>query len=207
MTLPPPTGLRWLPRSPYRLSGEGESRLAVASYFDLPPVLRGLTAPRLAPPDSQALSKPRIPTGPNSCSEWINSSRRPSECQEPDRSRRGGLPCARSVNLEPAAAPRPVVDSIGRMRLLPLEEDRLVIFMAAELARRHRAAGLQLNHPETVALICDAMLEAARSGATFREVEAAGRGAVRPTEVLDVVRELVYEVRVEVLLDDGMRFV
>src|SRR3954452_25321853 len=89
MTLPPPTGLRWLPRSPYRLSGEGESRLAVASYFDLPPVLRGLTAPRLAPPDSQALSKPRIPTGPNSCSESTNSSRRLCGCQEPDTSRRG----------------------------------------------------------------------------------------------------------------------
>src|SRR4051812_23563012 len=112
-----------------------------------------------------------------------------------------------SVNLEPAAAPRPDVDSIAPMRLLPLEEDRLVIFTAAELARRHRAAGLRLNHPETVALICDAMLEAARAGATFREVEAAGRGAVKPTEVLDGVRELVDEVRLEVLLDDGMRLV
>src|SRR4051794_30406116 len=99
MTLPPPTGLRWLPRSPYRLSGEGESRLAVASYFDLPPVLRGLTAPRLAPPDSQALSKPRIPTGPNSCSECINSSERPCECQGPDG---GAIELPRVRSGEPA---------------------------------------------------------------------------------------------------------
>jgi len=112
-----------------------------------------------------------------------------------------------SVNLEPAAAPRLDVDSIAPMRLLPLEEDRLVIFTAAELARRHRAAGLRLNHPETVALICDAMLEAARGGATFRDVEAAGQAAVKSTEVLDGVRELVDEVRLEVLLDDGMRLV
>ena len=81
------------------------------------------------------------------------------------------------------------------MRLLPLEEDRLVIFVAAELARRHREAGLRLNHPEAIALICDAMLEAARRGATFHDVEAAGRAAVDPTEVLDGVRDLVDEVR------------
>ena len=53
------------------------------------------------------------------------------------------------------------------MRLIPWEEDRLLIFAAAELARRHRAAGQRLNHPEAVALICDAMLEAARAGASY----------------------------------------
>ena len=58
------------------------------------------------------------------------------------------------------------------MRLIPWEEERLAIFAAAELARRHRAAGLRLNHPEAVAVICDAMLEAARAGATY--------GASRP---------------------------
>ena len=66
------------------------------------------------------------------------------------------------------------------MRLIPWEEERLQLFAAAELARRRRAAGLRLNHPEAVALICDAMLEAARAGATYAEVEAAGRAAVEP---------------------------
>lgn len=93
------------------------------------------------------------------------------------------------------------------MRLLPFEDDRLRIFLAAELARRHRAAGLALDAPEAVALICDAMLEAARAGASFEEVEAAGRGAVRPDEVLDGVPALVDEVRLEVLLSDGPRLV
>jgi urease subunit gamma/beta len=93
------------------------------------------------------------------------------------------------------------------MRLLPWEEERLQVFAAAELARRHRAAGLRLNQPEAVALICDAMLEAARAGATYEDVEAAGRAAVGPDEVLDGVRELVAEVRLEVLLGDGTRVI
>ena len=77
------------------------------------------------------------------------------------------------------------------MRLTPWEEERLLIFGAAELARRHRAAGLALNAPEAIALICDAMLEAARAGASYADVEAAGLAAVSVAEVLPGVRELV----------------
>lgn len=93
------------------------------------------------------------------------------------------------------------------MRLTAWEEERLLIFSAAELARRHRAAGLLLNAPEAVALICDAMLEAARAGAAYAEVEVAGRTAVLATEVMPGVRELVREVRLEVLLEDGARLI
>lgn len=93
------------------------------------------------------------------------------------------------------------------MLLTPWEEERLLIFSAAELARRHRAAGLKLNAPEAVALVCDAMLEAARAGATYAAVEAAGRSAVAPGDVMDGVRELVTDVRIEVLLGDGARLV
>jgi urease subunit gamma/beta len=93
------------------------------------------------------------------------------------------------------------------MRLTDWEEERLLIFSAAELARRHRATGLALNAPEAVALICDAMLEAARAGASYADVEAAGRAAVSPGDVLPGVRELVDEVRLEVLIDDGTRLV
>jgi urease subunit gamma/beta len=91
------------------------------------------------------------------------------------------------------------------MRLTAWEEERLLIFSAAELARRHREHGLLLNAPETIALIADAMLEAAREGASFAGVEAAGRAAVRPSEVLPGVASLVDEVRTEVLLGDGTR--
>jgi urease subunit gamma/beta len=93
------------------------------------------------------------------------------------------------------------------MRLTAWEEERLLIFTAAELARRHRAAGLLLNQPEAVALICDAMLEAARAGASFGEVEAVGRSAVGSGEVIDGVRTLVDEVRLEVLIGDGTRLI
>ncbi|HJW23226.1 MAG TPA: urease subunit gamma [Candidatus Limnocylindrales bacterium] len=93
------------------------------------------------------------------------------------------------------------------MLLTPWEEERLLIFGAAELARRHRAAGIPLNAPEAVALVCDAMLEAARAGSSYEEVELAGLAAVSPDEVLPGVRELVPEVRLEVLLDDGTRLV
>jgi urease subunit gamma/beta len=93
------------------------------------------------------------------------------------------------------------------MRLVPWEEERLQLFAAAELARRHRGAGLLLNHPEAVALICDAMLEAGRAGATYEQVEAVGRSAVEPHEVLPGVRALLSEVRLEVLLGDGARVI
>jgi len=93
------------------------------------------------------------------------------------------------------------------MRLTPWEEERLLIFSAAELARRHRAAGIALNAPEVVALICDAMLEAARAGGSYAEVQAAGLAAVAPTDAMPGVRELVEDVRLEVLLADGARLV
>ena len=93
------------------------------------------------------------------------------------------------------------------MRLTAWEEERLLIFTAAELARRHRAGALALNAPEAIALICDAMLEAARAGASYAEVEAAGLAAVSPEEVMPGVRELVEDVRLEVLLEDGARLV
>ena len=85
------------------------------------------------------------------------------------------------------------------MRLTAWEEERLLIFSAAELARRHRAAG--------IALMCDAMLEAARAGASYADVEAAGLAAVDPEDVMSGVRELIDDVRIEVLLGDGARLI
>jgi urease subunit gamma/beta len=93
------------------------------------------------------------------------------------------------------------------MRLTAWEEERLLIFAAAELARRHRDRGLALNAPEAIALISDAMLEAARAGASYAEVEAAGRAAVGVDEVLPGVAALIPDVRLEVLMDDGTRLV
>ena len=93
------------------------------------------------------------------------------------------------------------------MYLTPTEEDRLRVFMAAELARRALARGLRLNAPEAVALVCDAMHAAARGGASLDEVVEAGRSAVPAGQVMDGVAEIVPEIRLEVLLDEGSRVI
>lgn len=93
------------------------------------------------------------------------------------------------------------------MRLTEREQDRLLIFSAAELARRHRSAGLKLSAPEAIALMCDAMFEAARANASYSDVEAAGYAAVAAGDVMDGVPALVDEVRLEVIMGDGTRLI
>ena len=91
------------------------------------------------------------------------------------------------------------------MQLTPTEEERLRVFTAAQLARATRAKGLPLNAPEAVALVCDEMHAAGRGGASWDEVAAAGRAAVGADQVMDEVADIVPEIRVEVLLDEGTR--
>jgi len=93
------------------------------------------------------------------------------------------------------------------VRQTPTEEERLRIFAAAELARRTLALGLPLNAPEAVAVVCDAMHLAARTGATYEAVIEAGRSALAPDQVLDGVADIASEIRLEVLLDEGSRLV
>jgi urease subunit gamma/beta len=93
------------------------------------------------------------------------------------------------------------------MHLTPTEEDRLRVFSAAELARRTLARGLRQNVPEATALICDEMLMAARAGTSFEDVLEAGRRAVAVDQLIPGVAELIEEIRVEVLLDEGSRLV
>lgn len=93
------------------------------------------------------------------------------------------------------------------MYLSPADEERLHVFVAAELARRSVASGLRLNAPEAVALACDEMHMAARAGGSFDDVLAAGRSAVQPAQLLPGVADLVEEIRLEVLLDEGSRLV
>lgn len=93
------------------------------------------------------------------------------------------------------------------MYLTPTAEDRLRVFAVAELARRTLARGLQLNAPEAVALVCDAMHFAARGGASLEEVMGAGRSVVSADQVMDGIAEIVDEIRLEVLLDEGSRVI
>jgi urease subunit gamma/beta len=93
------------------------------------------------------------------------------------------------------------------MRLLPSEEDRLLLFLAAELARRRRGRGLALTQAEAVALISDEVCEAARDGRSYAEVERLGYAALGEDDVLAGVAEAVPRVEVEPLFADGHRLV
>ncbi|MCX4532429.1 urease subunit gamma [Streptomyces sp. NPDC002596] len=91
------------------------------------------------------------------------------------------------------------------MRLTPTERDRLLLFGAAELARARRARGLRLNVPEATALIADTVCEAARDGKRLAEAIEAARGVLGPDDVLPGVADVVTEVHVEAVFDDGSR--
>ena len=91
------------------------------------------------------------------------------------------------------------------MRLTPIELDRLTIFTAAELARRRRAKGWPLTHPEALAIICDEMHEAARGGASYEEVMRVGQSTLSADDVLEGVAEIIGSIKIECLFGDGMR--
>jgi urease subunit gamma/beta len=93
------------------------------------------------------------------------------------------------------------------MHLTPTERDRLLLFSAAELARARRRRGLLLNVPEATAVVADAVAEAARDGARLAEAVERGRSALRPDEVLPGVADVVRDVKVEAVFDDGTRLV
>ncbi|BBY67087.1 urease subunit gamma [Mycolicibacterium helvum] len=93
------------------------------------------------------------------------------------------------------------------MRLTPHETDRLLISYAAELARRRQARGLRLNHPETVALITDHVLEGARDGRTVAELMVSGREVLSRDDVMAGVPEMLHDVQVEATFPDGTKLV
>ena len=93
------------------------------------------------------------------------------------------------------------------VRLLPSEDDRLTLFLAAELARRRRGRGLRLSQAEAVALIADETMELARDGLAYAEVERRAYAVLGPADVQDGVAELVDRIELEPLFADGPRLV
>jgi urease gamma subunit len=93
------------------------------------------------------------------------------------------------------------------MHLTPREQEKLLIFTAAEVARRRRARGLKLNHPEAVALITAETLEGIRDGRTVSELMDLGATILRRDDVMDGVPEMVDEVQVEGTFPDGTKLV
>src|ERR1700731_128582 len=93
------------------------------------------------------------------------------------------------------------------MHLSPKETDRLLLFLAAELARKRRARGLKLNYPEARALIADEILEGARDGRSVAELMELGAQILTTDDVLPGVARLVAPLQVEGFFEDGQKLV
>ena len=93
------------------------------------------------------------------------------------------------------------------MNLSPRETDKLLVFLAAQVAQRRRERGVKLNHPEAIALISDAVIEAARDGKSVAEAMNIGTTVLTADEVLDEVPDLVSLVQVEATFPDGTKLV
>lgn len=93
------------------------------------------------------------------------------------------------------------------MHLSPQERDKLLIFVAAELAQKRRARGLKLNYPEAVALITSQLLEMARDGKSVAEIMSEGRNVLKRADVMEGVPEMIAEVQVEATFPDGTKLI
>ena len=93
------------------------------------------------------------------------------------------------------------------MNLTPREKDKLLVAMAANVARRRLERGVKLNYPEAIALITDHVLEGARDGVLVAELMQSGRTVLTRDDVMDGVPELLEEVQVEATFPDGTKLV
>jgi urease subunit gamma len=93
------------------------------------------------------------------------------------------------------------------VRLTPHEQERLLIHVAAGLARERQARGLKLNHPETVAVLTSFVLEGARDGRSVADLMEAGRHVLGRDEVMEGVPDMIPEVQVEATFPDGTKLV
>lgn len=93
------------------------------------------------------------------------------------------------------------------MNLTPREKDKLLIAMAAIVARARLARGVKLNHPEAIALITDAVVEGARDGRSVAEMMQAGAEVISAQDCMPGIPEMIHEVQVEATFPDGTKLV
>ena len=93
------------------------------------------------------------------------------------------------------------------MDLSPREKDKLLIFVAAQLAEQRRARGVKLNYPECAAVIASAIMEGARDGRTVAELMTSGAQIIVRDEVMDGIAEMLSDVQVEATFPDGTKLV
>ncbi|HET7681750.1 MAG TPA: urease subunit gamma [Xanthobacteraceae bacterium] len=93
------------------------------------------------------------------------------------------------------------------MNLTPREKDKLLVAMAAMVARRRLERGVKLNHPEAVALITDFVLEGARDGRSVADLMQAGATVLTRAQVMDGIPEMIHDIQVEATFPDGTKLV
>jgi urease subunit gamma len=93
------------------------------------------------------------------------------------------------------------------MQLTPREKDKLLIAMAAQVARRRLERGVKLNHPEAIALITDFVVEGARDGRSVADLMAAGGEVIRRDQVMEGIAEMIHDIQVEATFPDGTKLV
>ena len=93
------------------------------------------------------------------------------------------------------------------MHLNPQEQEKLLVVVAADLARRRQARGLKLNYVEAVAILTAEVMEAARDGKTVAEIMSAGTGILTRSQVMEGIPEMIHEVQVEATFPDGTKLV
>ena len=93
------------------------------------------------------------------------------------------------------------------MILTPREIDKLQIFTAAQVAQRRKDRGLKLNHPESVAIIADHILEGARDGKSVSELMSSGKNVLKKDDVLPGVLDIIHTIQVEATFNDGTKLV
>src|SRR3989442_13884995 len=93
------------------------------------------------------------------------------------------------------------------MHLTPREKDKLLVAMAANVARRRLERGVKLNHPEAIALISDFVVEGARDGRSVADLMEAGAGVITRGQGMDGIAEMIHDVQVEATFPDGVKLV
>lgn len=93
------------------------------------------------------------------------------------------------------------------MNLTPREKDKLMIAVAAMVARGRLARGVKLNYPEAIALISDFVVEGARDGKSVAELMSTGAGVVARSQVMDGIAEMIHDIQVEATFPDGTKLV
>jgi urease subunit gamma len=93
------------------------------------------------------------------------------------------------------------------LHLTPREQEKLMVFVAAELARKRQARGVKLNYPESVAIISAEILEAARDGKSVAEIMVLGAKLLKRDDLMDGIAEMIHDIQVEATFPDGTKLV